>query len=1475
MKNGLLVYLLLMCSLQSFSQVNLNAGLVAYYPFNGNANDASGNGNNPIFNNATPTSDRFGNPNSAYSFNGTDNYIRIPNSSSLNSSNQISICAWVKVEGFYQGTCHGNNVVMKGNADYQTGNYKIRFDDSYFTNGQNCSSSNPDVNHETFFGLNSSPSSTAPFIQTGQWYSVVYTCDGVTAKTYVNCELTGSGPANGITFTNSDDLFLGSLDNAQFPYWFNGVMDEVRIYNRPINEDEIKAYGDCSTATSSCNNWLSTPSRYSYVDIGKLDVPGHTITVEAVINRTQPYVSGTGDNIEGDVVSKHDNPNDINYLLRPNHAAITTSKGYFVTPDIQDIDLNKTYHIAMVYDGSTLKFYRNGCLMSQVAATGDLYQNGWDTRIGYYQNQIWNTNFIGYINEVRIWNVARTQGQIRTYMNTSLPNPASQSGLLAYYTFDNLINKQGNASWNGTLGGSASINTANPSCNPIDNLCNSSCSNWLKTPSTPSSVRIGQLNIPGHQVTVEAEINRTAPYSGGQVWAGDVVSKHRDPTDANYLLRPNSGEITTTTGYYKTPDIADIQLNETYHIAMVYDGDSLKFYRNGCLMSEIKATGDLIQNSWETSIGYYSPEMYPNENFIGYINEVRIWNVARTQAQLQAYMNSSLPNPTSQSGLLAYYTFDNLINKQGNPSWNGTINGSASINETNPSCNPIVNACKIACNMSITKSADTTVCEGSSFSLFAKGGSTYSWTPAATLDNPASATPIASPTKTTTYFVKVDDGSGCSKTDSVKVTVQNLPVISKSNDTSICVNSAAQLSASGGSSYSWTPVASLDQPASATPIARPAISTKYFVTVTDNSGCSNKDSVNVTVNGLPVVSKSNDTSICKNSSVQLSASGGSSYSWTPTSSLNNPTIANPVAAPSASTKYYVTVTNANGCSKADSIQVSVKSLPVVSKSNDTTICANSSAKLNASGGTSYSWTPATSLDDAGSPSPVASPLVSTKYYVTVTDNSGCSKKDSINILVDNLPAVSTSNDTSICENTSVALFSSGGTSYSWTPANTLDDAAIATPLATPLISTTYFVTVTDSQGCSKKDSVEIAVNSLPVISKSNDTTICNNSSVKLIASGGTSYSWAPAGSLNDANISNPVASPVAPTTYFITVSNGGCSALDSVHVGVYPVANIQTSNDTTVCNNSSTKIFATGGTSYSWTPASLLDDATISSPFASPPSTTVFHVTITDSYSCVYKDSVKLSVRALPAFSVSPDNSICSKSSQQLNASGGDSYIWIPASYLDNSKISNPIASPDSSITYTVIISDTTCKQTDTLFTKVTVLPSPNVVATHANDIDCSFGSSKLNATGGTTYTWSPADGLDNFGIANPVASPTATTVYTVTGKGQNGCSNFDTVTVKVNFNRGTVYGLANSFTPNGDGLNDCFGVKDWGQVSQLDLRIYNRFGQLVFQTNNPQSCWDGTFKGNPQQADVFVYTIKAKAACGNIDKKGTVTLVR
>jgi hypothetical protein len=333
-----------------------------------------------------------------------------------------------------------------------------------------------------------------------------------------------------------------------------------------------------------CANWLATPSQPSYVGVGQVNVPGNKITVEATFKRTTPYVGGFL--YAGDLVSKSADPSDVNYLLRPNTAEITTTNGYYITPVVCEAELNKVYHVAMVYDGTTLKFYRNGFLMSQVAASGNLIQNNWETRIGWYQLQVFNTNLIGYINEVKIWNVARTQAQIRTNMTTPLSSPTIQTGLLAYYTFNNLLNKQGNAAYNGTLGGAASINQTNPNCTLMADSCNipvvydtaQTCNNWLNTPSIGSVVSIEQLDITGNKVTIEALFNRTQPYlpGGGDNTEGDIVSKHNDFSDVNYLLRPNHAYVTTTNGFFGTPDVCPIQLNKTYHVALVYDGSTLK-----------------------------------------------------------------------------------------------------------------------------------------------------------------------------------------------------------------------------------------------------------------------------------------------------------------------------------------------------------------------------------------------------------------------------------------------------------------------------------------------------------------------------------------------------------------------------------------------------------------------------------------------------------------------------------------------------------------------------------------------------------------------------------------------------------------------------------------------------------------------------------------------------------------------------------
>ncbi|RYE19433.1 MAG: LamG domain-containing protein, partial [Sphingobacteriales bacterium] len=233
----------------------------------------------------------------------------------------------------------------------------------------------------------------------------------------------------------------------------------------------------------------------------------------------------------------------------------------------------------------------------------------------------------------------------------------------------------------------------------IVNTCESlpvACNNWLATPSAPAYAQIGDLDVSGTKLTVEAMFNRTTAFTGGDLYAGNLVSKHDNPATVNYLLRPNSAEITTSNGYFIAQAPCGIELNKTYHVAMVYDGATLKFYRNGFLMAQVNATGNLYQNNLNTRIGWLDFPPPLNENFIGYINEVRIWNVVRTQNDIRTYMNATLPGPTMQAGLLGYYSFDNLLNKQGNTTHNGTLGGAASINQVNPACTLLVDSCAIA-----------------------------------------------------------------------------------------------------------------------------------------------------------------------------------------------------------------------------------------------------------------------------------------------------------------------------------------------------------------------------------------------------------------------------------------------------------------------------------------------------------------------------------------------------------------------------------------------------------------------------------------------------------------------------------------------------------------------------------------------------------------------------------------------------------
>ncbi|MEO7306367.1 MAG: LamG domain-containing protein, partial [Ferruginibacter sp.] len=674
-------------------QVNLNQGLIAFYPFSGNANDVTANNINGVVNNATLTTDRFGNANSAYYFNGSNAYIQLPYSSLYNFAPQDSFSISVRVLPDQGNSWPAQALVVKSpfHVDFNQSNWNYG---TYVLNYKAMSG----------YAFNSVCVGTTVFTGTPCWYNIVVTYKNGIWRMYVNGVLEASdltqtkhilqdGPASKINF--------GRKGDASGDY-FKGKMDDVRIYNRVLNAAEAIALTDCVN-TTSCNNWLSTPSQGSYVTTGDLDITGNQLTVEAVFNRTAPLNSGL---YYGHLVSKHSNSSNVNYALLPNGCEITTTNGYKSTFQSCPTELDKTYHVAMVYDGINLKYYRNGFLLNQVACTGNMIVNDLQTTIAQVAGGGFppDNQFLGFTNEVRIWNVARTQSELQTYMNNSLPNPTTQTGLKGYYTFDNLLNKQGNAAFNGTLNGASAINATNSNCTFAADSCFTlvSCNNWLRTQAVGQSVTVGDLDVSGNQVTVEANFNCSSFPLTRPDKQEDIVSKHSNTTDINYVLRMDLAGITTTNGQFLTPIPCDnLVTNKTYHVAMVYNGSSLKFYRNGFLMSQIAATGNLVLNNWLTTIGDYAVNNPVGTNFLGYLNEVRIWNVARTQSQLRTYMGASLPNPATQAGLQGYYTFDNLLNKQGNPAWNGTLNGGATINNTNPNCSFVADSCSVTSTSTI------------------------------------------------------------------------------------------------------------------------------------------------------------------------------------------------------------------------------------------------------------------------------------------------------------------------------------------------------------------------------------------------------------------------------------------------------------------------------------------------------------------------------------------------------------------------------------------------------------------------------------------------------------------------------------------------------------------------------------------------------------------------------------------------------
>ena len=302
-------------------------------------------------------------------------------------------------------------------------------------------------------------------------------------------------------------------------------------------------------------------------------------------------------------------------------------------------------------------------------------------------------------------------------------------------------------------------------------------------------------------------------------------------------------------------------------------------------------------------------------------------------------------------------------------------------------------------------SNDTLICAIDTLKLnaVASSGGSITWTPNYMIDNVNSFTPLVSPDVTTTYTATYADAFGCTATESVTVKVVNNVTLGVSPDTSICRTDDIKLVATGDAlKYIWTPAATLSSANIATPIALPTAASTTYSVIASIGKCTAQRTVTVKTVPYPLANAGKDSTICSGESIQLQASGGSIYNWTPTKYLNASNIANPVSqSPRTDITYIVEVRDVLGCPKPvyDTVAIKVAKINADAGPRDTSVVLGQPLQLNATGSTNYSWTPATWLNNANISNPLSLPQESIEYAVKVSNAQGCFGLDTIAVKV--------------------------------------------------------------------------------------------------------------------------------------------------------------------------------------------------------------------------------------------------------------------------------------------------------------------------------------------------------------------------------------------------------------------------------------------------------------------------------------------
>lgn len=753
---------------------------------------------------------------------------------------------------------------------------------------------------------------------------------------------------------------------------------------------------------------------------------------------------------------------------------------------------------------------------------------------------------------------------------------------------------------------------------------------------------------------------------------------------------------------------------------------------------------------------------------------------------------------------------------------------------------------------------DLSVCLGDSVQLQANGPGTYSWSPAATLTNANTTNPFAFPSVTTTYTLTLTDSLTCSDNDQVTVTVSTPPDAGTNGNTSVCSSSPSfqlfpLLGGSPALNGTWTGPGGSSSDGNYTPgTSTPG---DYTYTVTGAAPCPPATAV-VTVNETQAPDAGQDASLplCSNSDpvdlfTVLGGTPDAGGTWT--DGNNQPFSGTFDPATTTGTVFTYSLAALAPCpGDQSSVTVPVTSAPDPGADDSATLCASGTAFVMTdslggapqSGGT---WFDPANNAHGDTFDPAVDPNGTWSYVLTGT--GGCADTSATLQISLTVPDTQISGDNTICAGDTTQLVNNGNVAWAWTPSTGVSDPSIGNPQFFPTTTTTYSLTVTDAGGCTAIGTVLLTVNQLPSADAGADVAVCAGASTPIggtpTGPNGSTFIWTPSGGLDNDNAANPNAQPSATITYTVLVTDGNsCSDVDSVTVTVNPLPVLDAGADTSFCQGGSVQLNATGIGQFSWSPGAGLSATNIANPVASPNAATTYTVTLTDGNQCVSTDDITVAVLGLPTADAGEDLYLCPGFAVQLQGNGSGTPTWAPADSLDNANVFNPTASPDVPTTYTLTITDGNgCTASDAMLLDVNDDPPADAGADQSicQGQQATLGGNPT-AIPGTTILWSPSTELDDATALNPVSTPTATTLYTVTVTSDT-CTSQDVVLI-------TLQGVAEAgFTmrlePNCDELRAFFtdqssGAAQWlwefgdGSTSTEEFpQHFFRYGQEITVT--------------------------------------------